>query len=117
MKDGVLTGPRRDGLRLASLVHRVSGVVLALFLPLHFYVLGLALADPAALDRFLTWTDNPVVKLSESVLVLLLALHLFGGLRILALEFLPWSPKQKLYAAVAVAASAFVSVAFFLSAV
>lgn len=107
---------RREGLRIASAVHRVSGLALALFLPVHFYVLGLALTDTAGLDSFLKWTDNPLVKFSEAGLVLLLSLHLFGGLRLLALEFLPWSPRQKLYAALAASLSVFVSLGFFLSA-
>lgn len=109
--------PRHDGMRIASLVHRISGLALALFLPLHFYVLGLALNHAAELDAFLSWTDDPLVKLAETVLVLLLSLHLFGGLRLLAVEFLPWSPRQKSYAASAVAISVFVSVGFFLNAV
>lgn len=108
---------RRDPLWLAFIVHRVSGVALALFLPLHFYVLGLAISDAAELDAFLSWTEYPVVKVAETVLVLLLAVHLFGGLRLLALEFLPWSPKQKTFAASAAALAFFVSVGFFLSAV
>ncbi|MEQ8824880.1 MAG: succinate dehydrogenase, cytochrome b556 subunit [Filomicrobium sp.] len=106
-----------DELRIASLIHRISGVVLAVFLPFHFYVLGLALNDAAQLDGFLKWTELGIVKVAETGLVLLLALHLFGGLRLLAVEFLPWSPKQKTFAAGAVALSFFVSVGFFLSAV
>jgi len=108
---------RRDTLRIASLIHRVSGLGLALFLPLHFYVLGLALNDSAQLDSFLRWTDNPLVKIAEAGLVLLLSLHLFGGLRLLALEFLPWSPRQKLYVALAASVSVFVSLGFLFSAV
>ena len=34
---------RRQPLYLAFLLHRLSGLGLALFLPFHFYVLGLAL--------------------------------------------------------------------------
>ena len=74
----------------AFLVHRVSGVLLALFLPAHFLVLGLALEDAAALDGFLRWTELLVVKLAEWGLVLLLTVHLAAGLRLLALELLPW---------------------------
>ncbi len=72
------------------LVHRVSGVLLALFLPAHFLVLGLALEDAAALDGFLRWTELLLVKLAEWGLVLLLTVHLAAGLRLLALELLPW---------------------------
>ena len=74
----------------AFLVHRVSGVLLALFLPVHFLVLGLALEGAAALDSFLAWTEAPLVKLAEWGLVLLLGAHLTAGLRLLALELLPW---------------------------
>jgi len=108
---------RKDALWIAHAVHRVSGLALALFLPLHFYVLGLALTEAAALDAFLRWTDYTLVKIAETGLVLFLALHLFGGLRLLALEFLPWSSRQKTYAAAAVALALFVSLGFFLNAV
>ena len=45
----------------------------------------------------------------------LLAVHLFGGLRLLALEFLPWSPRQKTYAAAATALSLFVAGGFLMN--
>ena len=76
------------------------GIGLALFLPLHFWVLSLAITDVAALDGFLAFADLPLVKLAEFGLVFLLAVHLFGGLRLMALEWLPWSaPHQKTLAA------------------
>ena len=85
----------------AFIVHRVSGIALALFLPAHFLVLGMALSGGARLDEFLRWTDRPLVKAAEWILVMLLAAHLAGGLRLLALEFLPWRDWQKSLAAVA----------------
>jgi fumarate reductase subunit D len=78
----------------AFIVHRISGLGLALFLPFHFYVLSLALEE-ARLNNFLQWTDAPLVKLAESGLVLLLAAHMAGGLRLLVLEFFPWHDWQK----------------------
>ena len=86
---------RRDLSWLASLVHRLSGLALAIFLPMHFMVLALALNGPQALDGFLQWTHQPVVKLAEAGLVALLVVHLLGGLRLLAIEFLPWRGSQK----------------------
>ena len=83
--------------RALALAHRLSGVGLALFLPLHFWVLARALQ----LDAFLAWTDQPAVKFAEWGLVTLLALHLAGGLRVLALEFLPWRGWAKSLAAAA----------------
>jgi fumarate reductase subunit D len=83
----------------AFLVHRISGLGLAIFLPLHLYVLSLAL-DAARLDGFLRWTEMPLLKAAETVLVILLAAHMAGGLRLLAIEFLPWRDWQKTLIAV-----------------
>ena len=85
---------RNQPLWYAYMLHRVSGVGLAVFLPFHFFVLGLALDNTDALNEVLHWTEQPLVKLTEFALVLFLAVHLFGGLRLLVLEFLPWRPVQ-----------------------
>lgn len=108
---------RDHPLWLAYMLHRFSGLALALFLPAHFYVLSLALTDPERLDGFLHWSDAPLIKFAEFSLVFLLAVHMFGGLRLLALEFLPWSGRQKSLAAGALAGAFLVSGLFFLNAV
>lgn len=108
---------RRQPLYLAFLLHRLSGLALALFLPLHFYVLGLALEGNAALDGFLHWSELPLVKLAEFGLVFLLSIHFFGGLRLLALEFLPWRNGQKNLAAAALAAAFLVASSYLLNAI
>ena len=79
----------------ASIVHRVSGILLAVFLPLHFAALGTALSGDASLDGFLAWTDRPWVKASEVALVALLAAHLTGGLRLLLIEFVGWKRQSQ----------------------
>jgi len=99
----------------AFLVHRVSGLALALFLPLHSWALAQALAGAERLEGFLRWTDLPLVKLAEWGLVLLLAAHLAGGLRILTLEFLPWRDWQKSLAAAAAAVTLAVGLVFALA--
>ncbi len=100
---------------IAFIVHRVSGLVLALFLPLHFWALSRAVYSEAALEGFLRWTDRPLVKVSEWVLVVLLAAHAGGGLRLLALEFLPWREWQRSLLAAAAAFSIAVGLAFALA--
>ncbi len=105
---------RAHPLRLAYLLHRLSGLALALFLPVHFWVLALAMTDPAKLDGFLHMTEAGVVKLAELGLVFLLAVHMFGGLRLLALDWLPWTPAQKTLAAIATALSFLVACLFLL---
>ena len=74
----------------AFALHRLSGLALAIFLPLHFLVLGTALDGAAALDATLVWTEEPWVKASEVALVFLLAAHLGGGLRLLFVEVGGW---------------------------
>jgi len=92
---------RNHGPYWAFAAQRVSGLALALFLPAHLWVLALALEGEAALDSFLGWTEQPLVKLAEAALVVLLAVHFLGGLRILAVEFLPWRDWQRTLIAVA----------------
>ena len=99
----------------AALVHRVSGILLVLFLPGHFIALGSALEGAAAFDSFLAWTQQPLVKFSEWGIVLALAAHLGGGLRVMALEVLPGRDWQKSLAAVAAAGAIAVSLAFALA--
>ena len=99
----------------AFLVHRASGIALALFLPAHFLALASALRGEAALDEILRWSEQPLVKAGEWILVVLLAAHLAGGLRLLALEFLPWRDWQKTLAALAAAFALVVGLVFALA--
>ena len=107
---------RRDGLWIAFLVHRISGLALACFLPLHFLALGLAINGEAQLDGFLKWTANPLVKLAEMGLVFLLAVHMLGGIRVLLIENLPWREGQKQIAAAALAVASLAAVVFLMRA-
>ena len=99
----------------AFVVHRVSGIVLAAFLPAHFWLLGSALEGEAALDSRLRLADLPLAHAAEWVLVVLLAAHLAGGLRVLAIEFLPWSGLRKDWIAAAAGISMAAGLAFALA--
>lgn len=110
-----ITG-RAHPLWIAYILHRFSGLALALFLPLHFWVLAMAMTNPTRLDGFLEMNDATVIKLAEFGLVFLLAVHMFGGLRLMAMEWLPWTASQKTVAASAVAASFLIATLFFLQA-
>ena len=109
---GRLTAHRGSALWLAAMVHRLSGLGLAVFLPLHFLALGLAIDGEAKLEGFLRWTDRPWVKLSEGVLIFLLTVHLLGGLRVLVIENFDWHDGQKRLATCAAAISAVVALIF-----
>lgn len=108
---------QKHTLWFAFLMHRLSGVGLALFLPTHLYLLSLALKQPERMDTYLSWTENPLVKIAEFGLVFLLALHLFGGLRLMAFESLAWTGSQKTVAACTVAAAFAISIIFLLRAI
>jgi len=99
----------------AFLVHRISGVLLTLFLPAHFWVLGQALRGDAALDGVLRWSDQPLVKVGEVVLIALLAAHLTGGVRLLMLEFLAWRDWQKTLTAAGAGVTLAIALAFLLN--
>jgi fumarate reductase subunit D len=99
----------------AFVVHRVSGVALALFLPLHFWALAHALQGEAKLESFLRWTDQPIVKIAETGLVLLLAAHMTGGVRLLMIEFIAWRDWHKTLLATAAGATLAVGLAFLLN--
>jgi fumarate reductase subunit D len=94
-----------------ALVHRISGLALAAFLPVHFWALGKGLE----LQGFLAWTEQPLVKFAEWGIVVLLAAHLGAGLRVLAIEFLDWHEWQKGLAAFAAALALGVGLAFALA--
>lgn len=107
---------RSHPLWFAFILHRLSGLLLAVFLPVHFSLLAFAVTEPERLDRFLKFADLTVVKVAEFGLVFLLAVHVFGGLRLMALEWLPWSAHQKTLAASAIALAIFIATIFFLQA-
>ena len=109
--------PRSHPTYLAFVVHRVSGLLLALFLPLHFWALGTAITGEARLDGFLRWAENPLVKAAETGLVVLLAAHLAGGLRVMALEFLGWRRRQKDMVALSAGLAVVVGLLFLLNVV
>ncbi len=106
--------PRSRGAR-AALVHRVSGIAVALFIPVHLYVLSRAL-DSGALDAFLDWASHPGVKAAETLLVVALAVHLAGGVRLLVIEFLGWTEGQGVAIAVVFAIAAVTGLLFALGA-
>src|SRR5580698_2009890 len=103
---------RGSALWIAAMIHRISGVALAIFLPIHFFVLGLSFHGGARLDTFLRWSDQPLVKFAEGGLVFLLTVHLLGGLRVLVIENLDWRDGQKQLATLAAAVSAIVAFVF-----
>jgi fumarate reductase subunit D len=99
----------------AFLVHRLSGLALAVFLPMHFWALGTALHGAAAFDSFLAVTRQPAFVFAEWGLVTLLAAHLIGGVRVLLIEYRPWSGLRKNLIAATAGGALVIGLAFALS--
>jgi fumarate reductase subunit D len=111
-----LLAHRGSPLWLAALLHRLSGLALAIFLPFHFLALGLAISGEARLEGFLRWSDQPLVKLSEALLLGVLVIHMLGGVRLLAIENFAWREGQTQLAVLAVLAATVVVFLFLASA-
>ena len=78
---------------IAAVLHRLSGIALAIFLPIHFLALGTALQGANALDSFLALTRRPLAEFAEIGIVVALAIHMTLGSRVLAIEFLGFREK------------------------
>ena len=101
---------------LAALLHRLAGIALAVFLPIHFLALATALNGADALDAFLKVTAHPLLKFSEGAIVVALALHMALGLRVLAVEFLPVRERTRVAVSLCLAAGFAVGLLFLLNA-
>jgi fumarate reductase subunit D len=100
----------------AALLHRLSGIALAIFLPLHFLALATALNGADALDSFLALTRSPLTRLSEAALVAALTMHMTLGLRVLAIELLDLRERTVVVLSGCAAVVVAVGVAFLLEA-
>lgn len=69
-----------------SLLHRVSGVLLFLALPVLIYALGLSLKDPESFGVVRQQLASPVVRLALLLMIWALAHHLFAGVRHLFMD-------------------------------
>jgi fumarate reductase subunit D len=101
---------------MAALLHRLSGIALAIFLPLHFLALGTALSGADRLDAFFNLTHNIWVRTAEWGLVTALALHLALGLRVLVLESAGWRESTASVVSGCVAGSLAIGILFLLNA-
>jgi fumarate reductase subunit D len=113
--DGITRASRAHPGFVAALVHRLSGLALALFLPMHFLVLGLAL-EADSFTGVIAWTNQPLVKISEALMVGALAVHFAGGVRLLAVEFFGLTRAQSVWIACAFAFGLGIGVLFLMRA-
>ena len=96
VRERLQVAPRRHARHAAFYAfaaHRATGLALVLFLALHFLLLS-QLPRAEIIDGVLALTSHPLARAGEIFIVTALALHLAGGLRILATELLPWRRRR-----------------------
>lgn len=68
---------------VASVLHRISGVILSLLIPILVYLLDLSLRDPAGFAQVTELFNSLGVKLVGIVVLWALLQHIFAGIRFL----------------------------------
>ena len=71
---------------VVSILHRVSGVLMVLSVPVFAWLLAQALASPAGFAASAGFLANPLVRLALLVLAWALLHHLLAGLRYLVID-------------------------------
>lgn len=81
----------------AWLIHRITGVLLTLYLFVHLYVLS-HLKDPTRFTELMGLMKHPLVRLSEVGLLALVVAHAFNGIRLVLLDLgAPTSLQKRLF--------------------
>jgi len=69
--------------------HRITGVAVFLFLLAHIVDTALVGFGPALYNRVIAVYHNPIVRLMEIGLAMMVLFHALNGLRIIAIDFIP----------------------------
>ena len=75
--------------------HRITGVLIFVFLLVHVLDTSLVLVSPSAYDSVIGTYKNPVVGLGEAGLVAAVLFHAFNGIRIMLIDFWSKGPKHQ----------------------
>ncbi|GAA5227688.1 succinate dehydrogenase, cytochrome b556 subunit [Paeniglutamicibacter antarcticus] len=67
--------------------HRITGVVIFLFLLVHVLDTSLVRVAPGAYDAIMASYKNPLMALGETALVAAIVFHAFNGLRLILVDF------------------------------
>jgi len=70
----------------AWILHRASGIGLAIYLPMHIYVVS-SLHDPAKFDKVMAFVNQPLFKLAEIALLGAVIYHGLNGVRVLIIDW------------------------------
>ena len=78
------------------LLHRLTGVALAVYLIPHFISINSSRQGPEVFDATLAAFTAPSYRVAEFLLIMTVAFHTFNGLRTVAIDFFDLSHRQKL---------------------
>jgi succinate dehydrogenase / fumarate reductase cytochrome b subunit len=90
-----LAGYRLPLAGIVSILHRISGALLFLFLPFLLYLLDKSLISEIGFEKFKSFTSNILVKLILLALIWAFLHHLMAGIRFLLLDMHYGLEKEK----------------------
>jgi succinate dehydrogenase / fumarate reductase cytochrome b subunit len=81
----------------AYLMHRITGIGLAVYLIMHTYVLSSAVSGKEAFNERMGLVQNPLFAILEVALVAGVFFHMLNGLRITICDFFGLSRSHKIF--------------------
>lgn len=75
---------------IVSILHRVSGVLIAFFVPILLYLLSLSLRSPGAFTQLASCLSSPLTKIFTWLFLTLLFYHFLAGIRHLIMDLGYW---------------------------
>ena len=70
-------------------VHRITGLLLLVFLTFHLFTLSSIFKGEVAYDRILSFMESPVVKVGEIMILWVVLFHSLNGLRLILFNLFP----------------------------
>jgi len=71
---------------LAFIFHRISGITLIFYLPLHIWVTHFISSNPGRFDKTMAFLSQPLFKFAEVALLGAILYHVMNGIRIILID-------------------------------
>ncbi len=94
----------------AWFLHRITGILLLIYLFMHLWVLSSAQSGPGAFDTRLRMVQSPIFHFLEIGLVFVIFYHMINGLSITVMDFFNLSRRHKTLVTVSIAIFAVVAI-------
>ena len=70
-------------------IHRITGLLLLIFIILHLCTLSSILKGEVAYDRILSFMESPIVKIGEIMILWVVFFHSLNGFRLILFNLFP----------------------------